>query len=301
MTIEEFGKTIKAKHPEYNDLQDADLGEKMLAKYPEYKDMVTPKLTTTQKVANFAGNAAPIVMGGIGALAGSAIGPAGTVGGSAAGVAGGRMIQEELKNLTGQQTKNSLKQVEGVAKDTAINAALTAGTIGAGKVISKAPSFIKSILPEVKLGGKASQIAGANKTPVDATKIIDRAKQILNESKVVGSTKQKALLELDKITPDAPNTVIDALMGRRGVDKQIVRDLFGRPKSGVGKNVGLNAYRQALDEVIKKVPELAKIDKQLSTYYKIKDPVINILTNKTVHAVGGGAAILKLLGIGSKD
>jgi hypothetical protein len=41
MTIEEFGKTIKAKYPQYTDLPDADLGQKMLSKYPQYKDMVT--------------------------------------------------------------------------------------------------------------------------------------------------------------------------------------------------------------------------------------------------------------------
>lgn len=40
MTIEEFGRTVKQKHPEYNDLSDADLGSKMLVKFPQYKDMV---------------------------------------------------------------------------------------------------------------------------------------------------------------------------------------------------------------------------------------------------------------------
>lgn len=261
------------------------------------------------------GSAAPGVGSTLGALgggiAGTVIAPgAGTAvgagAGAGAGYGAGKAIQENIMKLQGKY--NAPTTSAGVVEDVMKPVNVGIATAATGKImekgaqlVSKIPGAIKSMLPEVKLGGKASQIAGANKTPVDATQIIDRAKQILNESKVVGSTKQKALLELEKITPDAPNTVIDALMGRRGVDKQIVRDLFGRPKSGVGKNVGLNAYRQALDEVIKKIPELAKIDKQLSTYYKIKDPVVNILTNKTVQAVGGGAAILKLLGITSKD
>jgi len=40
MTINEFGKTIKQKYPQYNDLPDSELGKKMLAKYPQYQDMV---------------------------------------------------------------------------------------------------------------------------------------------------------------------------------------------------------------------------------------------------------------------
>ncbi len=41
MTIEEFGKTIKVKYPQYQDIPDADLGTKMIAKYPVYKDQIT--------------------------------------------------------------------------------------------------------------------------------------------------------------------------------------------------------------------------------------------------------------------
>lgn len=40
-TLEQFGQTIKAKYPEYNDIPDAELGQKMLAKYPQYQDTVS--------------------------------------------------------------------------------------------------------------------------------------------------------------------------------------------------------------------------------------------------------------------
>ena len=40
MTIEEFGKTVKEKYPQYNDLSDIELGQKMIAKYPKYSDIV---------------------------------------------------------------------------------------------------------------------------------------------------------------------------------------------------------------------------------------------------------------------
>lgn len=42
MTMQEFGQTIKAKHPEYGDMADEDLVRKVLAKYPQYQDMVVP-------------------------------------------------------------------------------------------------------------------------------------------------------------------------------------------------------------------------------------------------------------------
>lgn len=40
MSLEQFGQTIKAKHPEYGDMADADVATKVLAKYPQYHDMV---------------------------------------------------------------------------------------------------------------------------------------------------------------------------------------------------------------------------------------------------------------------
>lgn len=40
-SLEQFGATIKAKYPQYNDIPNKELGAKMLAKYPQYKDMVS--------------------------------------------------------------------------------------------------------------------------------------------------------------------------------------------------------------------------------------------------------------------
>lgn len=45
-TLEQFGQTIKAKYPQYNDINDTELGQKMLEKYPEYKDMVDTSTPT---------------------------------------------------------------------------------------------------------------------------------------------------------------------------------------------------------------------------------------------------------------
>jgi hypothetical protein len=42
ISMEEFGQRIKAKHPEYADLDNSVLAAKVLAKYPQYHDMVRP-------------------------------------------------------------------------------------------------------------------------------------------------------------------------------------------------------------------------------------------------------------------
>ena len=41
MTIEEFGKTIKEKYPQYGDKSDLEIGEAMLRKYPTYQSKIT--------------------------------------------------------------------------------------------------------------------------------------------------------------------------------------------------------------------------------------------------------------------
>jgi hypothetical protein len=46
-TLQQFGQSIKAKHPEYKDMDDAALGKAVLAKYPQYADMVSDDAAPT--------------------------------------------------------------------------------------------------------------------------------------------------------------------------------------------------------------------------------------------------------------
>lgn len=57
-SLAQFGQTIKAKHPEYADLGDEDLGRKVLAKYPQYADMVDSGPTKYDPAADAAAHAA---------------------------------------------------------------------------------------------------------------------------------------------------------------------------------------------------------------------------------------------------
>lgn len=42
LPLPQFGAKVKAAHPEYADMDDAEVGRRVLAKYPEYGDMVAP-------------------------------------------------------------------------------------------------------------------------------------------------------------------------------------------------------------------------------------------------------------------
>lgn len=45
MTVEEFGRSIKQKYPQYNSYSDADIGQRMIDKYPEYRSRVNQQIT----------------------------------------------------------------------------------------------------------------------------------------------------------------------------------------------------------------------------------------------------------------
>ena len=46
-TLQQFGASIKAKYPEYKDMDDAAVGKAVIAKYPQYNDMVNDTPTAT--------------------------------------------------------------------------------------------------------------------------------------------------------------------------------------------------------------------------------------------------------------
>lgn len=58
MTIEEFGKRVREKYPQYNDLSDFDIGQRVLNKYPQYQDLVATSSAeiSTPKKATFLSN-----------------------------------------------------------------------------------------------------------------------------------------------------------------------------------------------------------------------------------------------------
>jgi hypothetical protein len=68
MNLKEFGKKIKEKYPQYNDIDDEELGQKMITKYPQYQDIVvieeeTQPILTPEPKKSFLSKATDFVVG----------------------------------------------------------------------------------------------------------------------------------------------------------------------------------------------------------------------------------------------
>jgi len=185
MTIEQFGQTIKAKYPQYQSMNDADVGQKVLDKYPQYQSQidnntpVVPKENILDKAANainkgvnFVGNL-PVIK-----QAGQVLGGAvGLVGGAIGGVIGGT-IDTGVQTVKAIQGKGfDVNSVVQHAKDTATatakfgygegQQAVTASALGgAGKVVQGAVALgqgyegAKDVISGVKTGNAEQAIQG---------------------------------------------------------------------------------------------------------------------------------------------
>lgn len=61
LTIEQFAQKVKAKYPEYKDVNDSVLVEKMVAKYPEYKEQINYSSTQSERKIEAEPKQPPIV------------------------------------------------------------------------------------------------------------------------------------------------------------------------------------------------------------------------------------------------
>ena len=149
MTKEELAKKIKAKYPQYKNVNDVELADKIIAKYPVYKQQITAskpkaepaKKSTARKVVDFV---APGVAG---------FGE--TLGGALAAVTGtakkAREIQEQESETT-QMILDALKKESDPTKQSKLKEMLKKN-LG-----QKSVSNLEDIIPETKKTGK--QIAG---------------------------------------------------------------------------------------------------------------------------------------------
>lgn len=180
MKIDEFGRSIKAKYPEYKDVDDTVLGQKMLAKYPEYKSKIdTPEpqfgsaMWTSrnlnkepgmlQSAASAIGTAAPIVGGTLGDVIGSVVGKGaeGAAGGTGAGLA----IGEVIKDVAGVQDKSQQQQAaeafEKPAAAYAVSKATPLVTRAGGKLLSGAKSALGTLAEKSGVAGFADDVSRA--------------------------------------------------------------------------------------------------------------------------------------------
>lgn len=107
-SVEELGRRVKAKYPQYGGMSDAEVGQKVAAKYPQYASSIV----ATQGVDNWASKIPGLSqMQNVGIAAGSAIGKTGLGLGQAA-LKAGMGITSGLSKLTGGflPVDNSLAQ-----------------------------------------------------------------------------------------------------------------------------------------------------------------------------------------------
>lgn len=167
MTIDEFGRSVKAKYPSYNNIDDAELGRKVLEKYPVYRDRVNDSSPTTgspqmpatppqqqkgvlERAAGTVNNAyegyknlpgvkqvtdvAGMVVGAPSALIGGAVGAIGT---PIANAIKGRPLLENLKENTLGNAKDTYNFGYNIGKEGTAGAPLGA----AGKAVTIPMAF----------------------------------------------------------------------------------------------------------------------------------------------------------------
>ena len=53
ISVKDFANRVKAKYPEYKDIDDTILAKKMVEKYPEYKDQVSFEVIKKKRTYTF--------------------------------------------------------------------------------------------------------------------------------------------------------------------------------------------------------------------------------------------------------
>lgn len=214
MTPDDFATAVKAKHPEYKDIDNTELTTRMLDKFPEYKTKVdfpkqaeaTPIMDTVQKTLELGGTVGGGIAGGTAGTFGA--GPVGTLIGGVAGAAGGRalgtaasnvirnyMRPDQTPNLTDQFKDVGQSAVQG-AKDQATGEA--AGAL-AKPVIASLGDFVNSGLAKLskwKLGAsvpeRAAEIAKDKKFDLATPTKADIETGVSNVQKALTEAKNKA-------------------------------------------------------------------------------------------------------------
>jgi hypothetical protein len=216
MDYTEFAAKIKAKYPDYADMDDLELAQKIVSKYPEdYGDVVfdavadTPPPSLSERynagfaqkdipqpagfdigdVAEFVGREGPPIVGGIlggmaGATAGTAAAPGvGTVAGAAKGIFAGAAMGRALQNATAQAINT---QAPGFAPQrTALEEVADPVIAGAGQaLVPAAGAALRGLKePAIKVGAQGMRaLAGipekAGRAVLKDPSILLRAKPV---------------------------------------------------------------------------------------------------------------------------
>jgi hypothetical protein len=249
LTAAQFAQQIKTKHPEYNDIPDAELTQKIVAKYPQYSDMVesgpAPNYLSPENLARVkAMNANPLQ---------------------------DEVKNQRLGNVPLQFTHNLTKFLPGVG-------GAVGGTLGATAGVLTGPGAIATGIGGAALGGSAGESARqlidrslgfeTPQTSGDAAKeiAIEGAKQGAYElgGKALGIAGKKAGVGLANIAASPGKRLLKSLPeGVQNLGKTIMENSTGvRPSTitnqlgeGITKaDTGLNQVLSNADQQGVKIP-----------------------------------------------
>lgn len=310
MKIEDFGKKIKLKYPQYQDIPDAELGQKMIAKFPEYKDLidVTPptKTSALQKVGDVVSKIFPGERVGqaIGTLAGYAMSPnkeqydlsapspkqvIGDVANIAATVAGtsgvgseGGLIKKALGSavvgagMFGGKAVSEDKSAKEVAKSTAIGAGIGAGASVALSGVEAIGQQLRG-LPERLI----RSATGQSKKEILAGKGLER---FVLENKKVG-TADKLIRDSQEIQTKLNNLINRNLQSVPITNSKITTSsILDDIVKSVNANGGAISKAEARDIVERLAPQakglLQKPSMSLVTANKLRQSIDRTLGDK---------------------
>lgn len=217
-SLEELGRKVKAKYPEYADIPDLELGRKVKLRYPEYdqfngSEADQPKQGGLLKTAV---NALPVAGATVGSLVGAPFGPVAQRAGAAIGGGGGeafRQVAGGIGELTGhpiegvQVPETSGEAIKQILGQGAVGAATELGGQYTGKFLGAAGqrllgtavgrSALKSVAKRFP-GLDVPAIMQREGIPVGRTLGVSKkgseiaAKKVAEKSAVVNSLLQQA-------------------------------------------------------------------------------------------------------------
>lgn len=253
LPIDAFGAKVKAAHPgAYDDLPDAEVGQKTLAKFPQYSDMVVPQLPTpaqegaaiiqpqpsllSQARGNFNANTQGAKTGD--GTVKSAVEDFGAGGGDVVRsvahpirtlksmVNTPDMAMAGLAHLAGDDT--ALHTIE-AEPHTSISRAL--GQVGTGAILGEAGAKLAAPISEAaastlntagrglkRAGALTSRVAIAAPSPVD--NFGADAGQGLSQNRIVGAT-DRSLLRKVNATVEPASQARDAVLARSPVGPNV--------------------------------------------------------------------------------
>lgn len=308
MDYREFSTKIKAKYPQYADLDDRDLAQKIIAKYPDaYGDVTfepeakSPDLASLLYHGLIEGGA--MTLGGAaGATLGAGAGPVGAAAGgtalAAASYPPAKRAAEAIDRWRGIEPEPS----QGVLRELGTGLATEATGAIAGKAIVPLAKKIKwSKIGEALSGTPASNLRrafkqGFSKTYLKPKSLADAGeefgkakfdligKTITPEEQVAmtvnprGEANQKVADVMLKWLKNEPISAEEALAARQGIDAVFPADTA---KKQVQRG-SLGQFREAMNEVIENFnPEFARANKEYAASKLRSQLLIPLRVNKS--------------------